>query len=123
MSQTDSLRCVVYQEATGVWIARGLEHDLAAEARSIGETVRALAHLVEAHSEFDERHHRTPLSAFRPAPQSYWNAYSTGTPISLSQFAIHSPGGWELAVVIAHCRPSAAHFAVPVQVRSAGGRR
>src|SRR6266852_9692688 len=105
MGHTDLLRFVVYQEVAGVWIGRGLEHDLIVEARSIGEAVRAFVRLIDAHAAFDMRHDHAPLSAFRPAPQGYWNAFSAGTPVSLAQFAIPSPARWDVSVAIAHHRP------------------
>src|SRR5438874_12015033 len=66
------LRLVVYQDVPGLWVGRGIEHDLTAEGRGIGETVRALLRMIQAHAAFDTRHDRTQLSAFRPAPQSCW---------------------------------------------------
>jgi hypothetical protein len=36
-----SHRGVVSQEEPELWLVRGLEHDLSAEARTIGETIRA----------------------------------------------------------------------------------
>ena len=101
-----SARFVIYQETAGIWIGRGLEHDFLSESHSIGEAARALIRLVEAHAAFDERHHRPPLSAFKAAPQSFWNAFSTGTPVSLAQFGIRVPAGWDISVAIAHGRPS-----------------
>ena len=74
------LRMVVYQDGPGSWIGRGIEHDVLAEGRSIGETVRAVLRMVQTHIEQDERHDRPPLSAVRPASQPYWNAFRAGTP-------------------------------------------
>src|SRR5262249_32895017 len=54
------LRLVVFQEEPGLWLVRGLEHDLGAEARTIGEAIRAAMQFVQAHSAFDLRHHRLP---------------------------------------------------------------
>src|SRR5215467_12976323 len=50
------LSLVVYQDVPGVWVGRGIEHDLTAEGRSIGETVRALLRMIQAHTAFDARH-------------------------------------------------------------------
>src|SRR5438034_452811 len=78
------LRLVVFQEEPGLWLVRGLEHDLGAEARTIGEAIRAAMQFVQAHTAFDVRHDHLPLAAFPPAAQKYWNAFATGTPVSLS---------------------------------------
>src|SRR5687767_10254692 len=98
------LRIVVFQDGPGLWVARGLEHDLTSEARSLGDAVRAVLRLVESHSAFDVRHNRAPLSAFRAAPQPYWSAFSGGTPISLARLC-DAPARWEVLVSMAHARP------------------
>jgi hypothetical protein len=99
------LRVVIFQEGPGVWVVRGLEHELLAEARTIGGAVRATIKLVEAHASFDSRHNLRPLAAFRPSPQTYWNAYHSGTPVSLTQLGVTSPPGWNISVAFAHRRP------------------
>lgn len=100
------LSLVVYQETPGIWVGRGIEHDVTAEGRSIGETVRAVLRMMQAHAEFDARHDRPPLSAFRPAPQPYWNAFSCGTPVPLSQLGALPPADWDVSVAIARTRPA-----------------
>jgi hypothetical protein len=90
------LRFVIFQDAPGLWVIRGLEHDLAAEARTIGQAVRSIARLVQAHTEFDLRHNHLPLSAFPPSAQTYWNAFAAGTPLALSQLGVVPPAGWDL---------------------------
>jgi len=99
---------VLYQEMPGQWVGRGIEHDVTAEGRSIGETVRAVLRMLQAHIAFDERHDREPLRNFRPAPQLYWNAYSAGTQVPLDQLGALPPPHWEIAVAIARYRPMAA---------------
>ena len=36
-----------------MWLVRGLEHDLGAEARTIGEAIRSAMQFVQAHTAFD----------------------------------------------------------------------
>jgi hypothetical protein len=88
-----------------MWLVRGIEHDLGAEAATIGEAVRAAVRFVEAHTAFDIRHDHLPLAAFPPAPQKYWNSFSTGTPISLTQLGVTEPPGWEIHAAFATRRP------------------
>jgi hypothetical protein len=90
------LRLVVFQEEPGLWLVRGLEHDLGAEARTIGEAIRAAMQFVQAHTAFDIRHDHLPLAAFPPAAQKYWNAYATGTPLSLEQLGIVPHPEWQI---------------------------
>jgi hypothetical protein len=99
------LRFVIVQETAGVWVVRGLEHDVVAEGRSIGAAVRAALSLVQAHTAFDTRHDLMPLSAFPPAPPTFWQAYGAGTPLSLTQLGITQPEGWEICAAFAHRRP------------------
>ena len=106
MTTPKRLSIVLYQETPGVWVGRCVEHDLSAEGRTIGETVRAILRLVDAHTLFDARHDHPPLSAFRAAPQAYWNAFSTGTHITLDQLGATAPPPWEILVSIARYRPS-----------------
>ena len=70
------LRILVFPETHGTWTARGLEHDLAAEGRTVEAAVDTLLKIARAHVAYDRRHNREPLSAFAPAPERYWNAFS-----------------------------------------------
>lgn len=106
MSTEHRLSLVVYQDVPGVWVSRGIEHDLTAEGRSIAETVCAVLRMVQAHAAYDARHDRPPLSAFRPAPQPCWNAFSGGTPVSLAELGALEPPHWRIAVAIARHRPT-----------------
>ena len=116
------LHVLVFQEMPGVWVGRGLEHDMVAEAPTVGQALRAILRLVEAHTAFDHRHNRAPLSGFRPAPQGCWNAFTTGTPLALSQLGVEPPGGWQIAAAIAHRRPMAAPPPRQVESRGAWGQ-
>lgn len=70
------LSILVFPETTRTWTARSLEHDLAAGGRSAGAAIDTLVKIAQAHIAFDARHGREPLSAFRAAPQLYWNAFA-----------------------------------------------
>ena len=98
---TKRLRFVIFQEAPGLWLARGLEHDVTAEARTIGQAIRAAVRIVHAHVAFDARHAHAPLSAFPPAPQRSWNAYTTGTSVPLADLDIVAPPEWNIEAAFA----------------------
>jgi hypothetical protein len=100
------VRFVIFLDAPGVWVVRGLEHDLTAEANTIGQALRSITRLLLAHAESDMRQQLDPLSAFPPAAQSYWNAYAAGTPIPLEQLGVVAPIGWEIHAAIATRLPS-----------------
>ncbi len=95
------LRLVIFPDAPGVWIVRGLEHDLGAEARTIGEAVRAAMRFVEAHTAFDIRHDHLPLAAFPPSPQKYWNAFNAGTSVPLDELGIPRLPEWDIQLAFA----------------------
>ena len=112
------LRFVIFLDGPGLWVARGLEHDLTAEAHTIGQALRSAAGLVSAHAEFDLRHHLEPLSAFPAAAQSYWNAYAAGTPIPLDQLGVMMPSGWDIHAAFATRLPSDKPARVPRPVEA-----
>ena len=95
------VRFVIFLDAPGVWVVRGLEHDLTAEAPTIGQALRSITRFLVAHVEFDSHHQLDPLSAFPPAAQTYWNAYAAGTPIPLEQLGVVAPNGWEIHAAFA----------------------
>lgn len=70
------LRIVVFPETHLTWTARALEHDLAAQGRTIEAAIDTLVRLIRAHVAHDRRHNRKPLSAFAAAPKVYWNAFN-----------------------------------------------
>ena len=77
------LTIVVFPEVHRTWTARGLEHDLAAEGRTIEAAIDTLLKIVSAHIDYDRRHNREPLSAFAAAPPVYWSAFTRGTPLPI----------------------------------------
>ncbi len=105
MSSYGELHVVIFQELPGLWVGRGLEHDIMAEARTIGEALRGIVNVVRAHTLFDYRHNRAPLSAFAAAPQSCWHAFASGTLVPLAQLGVVPPESWRIVAAIAPRRP------------------
>lgn len=70
------LSILVFPETLKTWTARCLEHDLAACGRTPEAAIDTLIRIAQAHIEFDARHGREPLSAFRGAPGPYWSAFA-----------------------------------------------
>ena len=71
----------------------------------MSDAVRGVVEIVSAHTVFDTNHHRAPLSAFRPAPPSFWKAFSLGQPISLASLGIVSIDAWEIRVAVRRRAP------------------
>ena len=87
------LRIVVFPVSPRTWVARALEHDLAAEGRSIESAIDTVLKIALAHIAYDRRHGREPLSAFAAAPALYWTAFKAGTPLPIPAEAFWSDEG------------------------------
>jgi hypothetical protein len=101
------LRILAFQTTRGVWVARALEHDIAAEGRSSEAAVSGVLRIVFAHIDHDRRHGRAPLSAFPPAPDRVRSASRSATPIRMMRSASSALGGadeCQIAIAIIHDR-------------------
>ena len=114
MNPKHRLRLVVYQDAPGLWVGRGIEHDISTKGRTIGQTVRALLRMIQAYAAFDAGQERAALSVLPPAPQSCWHAFSAGAPITLTQLGATAPPRWDVSVAITRHRPVERHPRVAV---------
>ena len=85
------LRVLLFQKMRGVWVARGLEHDLSVEGRSLESVVDSIHRLVNAHADFDRRHGRVPLSPFPAAPSRYWQAFERAQPLAVRNEPSNEP--------------------------------
>lgn len=99
-----SLRILVFPEPGGRWTARGLEHDIAAQARTVEGAVGTVVSIARAHIAFDRRHNRVPLSAFAAAPQLYWTAFGRATRLPPAA-PLESLHGGELPQIVAAVVP------------------
>jgi hypothetical protein len=110
------LRILVFQSLKGIWVARALEHDVAAEARSSEAAVSAVLQILFAHIDLDRRHGRAPLSAFPAAPERYRSAFSRAIPMRMMCSASSRSGACEdlqIAVAMSHDVPSARAIPMP----------
>lgn len=115
------LRILVVQQLRGLWVARGLEHDISVEHRSMEGAIDAVVGIARAHSNFDRRRGRVALSSPPAAPRWCWTAYEHATPLrtlpapqpagpgdDASGISIAvAPDGWALPVGSAIKQPSA----------------
>jgi hypothetical protein len=95
------LRILAFQTTRGVWVARALEHDIAAEGRSSESAVSGVLRIVFAHIDHDRRHGRAPLSAFPPAPDRFRSAFRSATPIRMMRSASTALDTREYQIAIA----------------------
>jgi hypothetical protein len=69
------LSVLFFQESPGIWIAQGLERDIAAHGPSIEAAKVAFERTVVGYFRLDRMRHREPLSTLKPAPATFWNAW------------------------------------------------
>jgi hypothetical protein len=98
------LRLVVFQEKPGLWLVEASNTIRVQKRARSARPIRVRMQFVQAHTAFDVRHDHLSLAAFPPAAQEYWNAYPTGTPISLAQLGITSPD-WHIRSCVRHAVP------------------
>lgn len=113
------LRIVAFLESPRRWTARGLEHDIAAGGATIEAAVDTLLKVVRAHIAYDRRHNREPLSAFAPAPQRYWNAFTHGTPLPIPTSLDAPQTGAPTRIIVAVVSQNPAIRPSPVVARTA----
>ena len=80
-----SLKVLVFREVYGSWTARALEHDIAAEGKTLESALDTLLRIAGAHVEYDRRHNRIPLSGFASAPALYWRAFAHARQLPLGE--------------------------------------
>lgn len=112
------LSILVFPETGKTWTARSLEHDLAAGGRSAGAAIDTLVKIAQAHIVFDTRHGHEPLSAFRAAPQLYWNAFARSEKTSQLMEVRREDSGTELQcfVSVVPQNPILSRFPRPVRI-------
>ena len=103
-----ALRVLVFPETPGVWVARGLEHDISTVGRSIQSAVDTYLKVAGAHVAYDCRHHHEPLSAFAAAPPLYWDAFARATPLPIPMAVQRSWPGVPPCVMAALARQNPA---------------
>ena len=107
------LRVLLFQKMRGVWVARGLEHDLSVEGRSLESVVDSIHRLVNAHVDFDRRHGRVPLSPFPAAPSRYWQAFARAEPLAVRNESSSEPLFGPIMIAVSSEDPSRAREAHP----------
>jgi len=113
------LRILVFPETHRTWTARGLEHDLAAEGSTLESAVDTLLKIVRAHIAYDRRHDHKPLSAFAPAPQLYWDAFTCATRLPITMELDWSETGAPAQIVAAVASKHPAIHQFPLVARTA----
>ena len=59
----------------GVWVAQGLEHDIAAYGESIEQAKRAFERTVQGYFQLAAKYQQEPLASLQPAPDPFWSAW------------------------------------------------
>jgi predicted RNase H-like HicB family nuclease len=79
--KTHQIRAVLFEDM-GWWCVQCLEHDIAAQARTVSELVTELERVLSAHVEVSAQLEHEPFVDLPPAPQRFFDAYeSSRTPV------------------------------------------
>ena len=75
--RTIALR-VIYLRETDYWVAQCLEHDIAAQGKTLSEVEDAFRKTLVGQIILDLRKGREPLEDIKPAPSMYWRKFREG---------------------------------------------
>lgn len=95
-------RILVIQQLRGLWVARGLEYDIAVEHRCMEQAIETVVGIARAHSRFDRRHGRRALSTLPSAPRWCWTAFQQAMPLRIQRLpCVATDAGDEARISIA----------------------
>ena len=69
---------IVYLPEGNSWIAQCLEHDIAAQGKTLQEAEDAFRKTIVGQVILDLRKGREPLEGIKPAPRLYWRKFDEG---------------------------------------------
>lgn len=69
---------VLVRQQDGVFVAQGLQFDVAVQARNEDELKERFVHAFAAYLLDSIANEGTPLTSFRPAPRRYWDMFLRG---------------------------------------------
>jgi hypothetical protein len=88
--QSLNLHAVLFQEGDW-WVGQWLEHDIAAQAKTLKELLPELFRTLAGHAFIDMKNGRKPFSNLKKAPDSFWTMYDKGWRITPSKTDIKIP--------------------------------
>jgi len=71
------IRAVLFEEG-GAWSAQCLDYDIAAQAETLLDLHDELTRVLVSHVAASIQLGQEPFSAFKPAPQKFWDLYESG---------------------------------------------
>lgn len=66
---------VLFIEGEGAWSAQCLEHDIAAQAKTLDGLLYEIERVLVSQIALDEELGRTPFEGIGPAPEKFWKVY------------------------------------------------
>lgn len=69
---------VLIKQEEHLWVAQGLEYDIAAQGKSIPEALKAFEKTFAGQILLDIIEKRAPLEGITKAPQDYWDMFQEG---------------------------------------------
>lgn len=99
MNSQFSVSVLLFQEGN-LWVAQGLEHDIAAQGATIGDAKRSFERVFVGQILVDIHHDKEPLSGIQAAPKKYWDMFEHGERLG-DRRPFYMPPGIPPAFVIA----------------------
>src|SRR5687768_8393644 len=95
------IRVVVFADDGGGWCAHALDCDTVVMAPHAEAAVDALIKILHAQIRHDQRHRRSPLAGFGPAPRSVWEVFSAAASARQPVAVRRHEGGSVLHLLVA----------------------
>ena len=90
MASSGMVRVLLARES-GLWIAQGLDHDIAAHGKTLAEAKIAFCHAVAGQVIVALHHGDEPLADFGPAPQWYWDMFRNAEKLARDEVIYEPP--------------------------------
>lgn len=69
---------VILKSECGMWVAQGLEHDIAAQGKNITEAKRSFVRTFLGHVIIACKNKKPPFEGIKKAPKKYWDDFNKG---------------------------------------------
>jgi len=93
------LRVLIIQQSDGLWAAQCIDHDIAAQGKSIREAKTAFEQTIIGQILYDLKKNREPLAAFPAAPTELQELYERAADVTLDDKGPLLPQGTPEAFV------------------------
>jgi hypothetical protein len=72
---------ILIQQEHDIWVVQGLEHDIAAQGKTLKEAIQSFHCVLAGQIHLDMENQREPLQGFEQAPDEYWAKFKEALPL------------------------------------------